>query len=286
MKMKYAILSLFLAGAPVMGALAQKATLTKLWSTDTTLKVPESVYFDARRDVLYVTNIDGQPWGADGQGFVSKVSPKDGKIVSLRWVEGLSAPKGMAVHKNRLYVADLNEVVVIDIEKGAIEKRIAIAGAQGLNDVTATHNGEVFVTDSRTKKVHRVAADGANSVHLDSARSGLKGPNGILSSPAGLLVLDDSAVKLAGADGSLNKVAPASTGADGIEHVKGAEYIVSCWKGDVYYVNIKSNTADKILDTQADKLQTADIGYDAKKKIVFIPTFFGNHVTAYQLTVN
>ncbi len=63
MKMKYAILSLFLAGAPLTSALAQTATLTKLWSTDTTLKVPESVYFDGKRSVLYVTNIDGQPWG-------------------------------------------------------------------------------------------------------------------------------------------------------------------------------------------------------------------------------
>lgn len=286
MKMKYAILSLFLAGAPCLDALAQQATLTKLWSTDTTLKVPESVCFDAKRNILYVTNIDGQPWGKDGQGFVSRVSPKDGKIVSLRWVEGLHAPKGMGLYKNRLYVADLNEVVVIDIEKGAIEKRIAIANAEGLNDVTVAPNGQVLVTDSRKKTVHVVVPETNSGPYLDSARSGLKGPNGILAGPAGLLVLDDSSVKLAGVDGTLTKVAPASNGADGIEHVKGDEYIVSCWKGDVYYVNIKNNSADKILDTQAEKLQTADIGYDPKKKIVYIPTFFGNHVTAYKLTVN
>lgn len=281
MKMKYAILSLFLAGAPVMSALAQQATLTKLWSTDTSLKVPESVYFDAKRDILYVTNIDGEPWGKDGQGFVSRVSPKTGKVETLRWVEGLHAPKGMGVHKNRLYVADMNEVVVIDIDKGAIESRIPISGAEGLNDVSVAKNGQVFVTDSRTKKIHLVVPT-QNSPY---PANGLKGPNGILSSPAGLLVLDDSAVKLVNADGSLTTVAPASNGADGIEHVKGDEYIVSCWKGDVYYVNIKTNTSEKILDTQAEKLQTADIGYDPKKRIVYIPTFFGNHVTAYQLTV-
>ena len=282
MKMKYAILSLFLAGAPGMAALAQKATLTKLWSTDTTLKVPESVYFDGKRNVLYVTNIDGEPWGADGQGFVSKVSPKTGKIENLRWVEGLNAPKGMGVHKNRLYVADLDAVVVIDIDKGAIEKRIPIAGATGLNDVTVAPNGYVFVTDSKQKTVHLVVPTISDAY----VSKGLKGPNGILASPAGLLVLDDNSVNLVQADKSLKKVAPASSGADGIEHVKGDEYIVSCWKGDVYYVNIKDNTADKILDTQAEKLQTADIGYDARKKIVYIPTFFGNHVTAYQLTIN
>lgn len=283
MKMKNAILCLFLAGAPCMSALAQKASLKKIWSTDTSLKVPESVYFDAKRDILYVTNIDGEPWGKDGKGFVSRVSPKTGKVETLRWVEGLSAPKGMGVHKNRLYVADMNEVVVIDIDKGAIEKRIPVADAEGLNDVSVSKNGQVFVTDSRKKTVHLVVPEVPNSVY---PANGLKGPNGILSSPAGLLVLDNNSVNLVNADGSLTVVAPASSGADGIEHVKGDEYIVSCWKGDVYYVNIKNNTSEKILDTQAEKLQTADIGYDAKNRIVYIPTFFGNHVTAYQLTVN
>ncbi len=138
---------------------------------------------------------------------MSKVSPKTGKIESLRWVEGLNAPKGMGVFKNRLYVADLGEVVVIDIEKGAIEKRIAIEGAQGLNDVSVGKNGQVYVSDSRTKKVHVLIND-VPSPLLDSARSGLKGPNGVLASPAGLLVLDNNSVNLANAEGALTKVAP------------------------------------------------------------------------------
>jgi hypothetical protein len=36
--------------------------LIKKWETDTTLKVPESVLYDAKGKVLYVANIDGQPW--------------------------------------------------------------------------------------------------------------------------------------------------------------------------------------------------------------------------------
>src|SRR5262249_39078691 len=50
------------------GAQAQTHKLTKLWETEASLKVPESVRYDAKRKVLYVSNIDGEPWAADGKG--------------------------------------------------------------------------------------------------------------------------------------------------------------------------------------------------------------------------
>src|SRR5262245_14554248 len=53
---------------------SQQHQLIKKWETDSTLKVPESVLFDAGNNVLYVTNIDGtDPWAADGKGSVGKV---------------------------------------------------------------------------------------------------------------------------------------------------------------------------------------------------------------------
>jgi hypothetical protein len=38
----------------------------------------------------------------------------------------LNAAKGMGIYKNKLYMADITEVVVIDIAKASIIKRIAI----------------------------------------------------------------------------------------------------------------------------------------------------------------
>ena len=106
--------------------------LVKLWETDSTLKVPESVFFDGKNKVLYVANIDGKdPWGKDGKGSVGKVG-LDGKIIAVDWVTGLNAPKGMGLFKNKLYVADLTELVVIDIIRGMIIERIAVKDAVGL----------------------------------------------------------------------------------------------------------------------------------------------------------
>src|SRR5215467_921955 len=110
--------------------------VTKLWETDTVLKVPESVLFDGANKVLYVSNIDGtDPWGKDGKGSIGKVGT-DGKIIKVDWVTGLSAPKGMGIYKGKLYAADIDEIVEIDIAKASISKRIPVQNAQGLNDIT------------------------------------------------------------------------------------------------------------------------------------------------------
>ena len=95
--MKQGIL-LLLIGSLFTTATAQKQ-LVKLWSTDTILKVPESVFFDAKNSVLYVANIDGEPWGKDGKGSIAIID-KDGKIVNPVWVGGLNSPKGMAISCN------------------------------------------------------------------------------------------------------------------------------------------------------------------------------------------
>src|SRR6187397_707267 len=136
--------NIFLRSIIVLLALLSSTTvfsqhqLVKLWETDSVLKVPESVLFDAANKVLYATNIDGtDPWGKDGKGSVAKVG-LDGIVIATEWVSGLNAPKGMGLYKGKLYVADLNELVVIDIAGGKIDKRIAVTGAEGLNDVSVS----------------------------------------------------------------------------------------------------------------------------------------------------
>ena len=105
--------------------------LEKLWETDSVVAVPESVL--AVKDLLYVSLIDGGSWNADGRGGVAKLS-SDGKRMDSTWITGLNAPKGLGIYGNRLYVADITEVVVIDLQNGKIEKKIAIDSAKGLND--------------------------------------------------------------------------------------------------------------------------------------------------------
>ena len=252
-------------------------SLEKKWETDSTLKTPESVLFDAGNNVLYVANIDGQADQKDGKGSIGKVS-LDGKVIATDWVSGLQAPKGMALVKNILWVADIDELVAIDVTKGEITKHIKIEGAQFLNDVSADSKGNIYVTDSKQKQLWKVE-NGKPSKLLDN----LQGPNGVLVHNKDVYILDNGGLFKIGKGKSLEKIADGMEGhTDGVENVQGNEFIVSCWMGVIYYVK-GDGTTEKLLDTRDKQENSADIGYDPKTRMVYVPTFFRNKIVAYEL---
>ena len=260
----------------------QAAELVKKWETPAALFTPESVLFSAGDKVLYVSNIGvgKDPWAKDGNGSIAKVG-LDGKVIAAEWVKGLDAPKGMGLRAGKLYVADLSRVVVIDVAKGVIEKSIEIEGAKGLNDITVDAAGVVYVSEFKAGKVYAIT-DGKPALFLD----GLKTPNGLLAHGKVLFVLDSGVLSVTGAGPSktLTQIVDGlEGGTDGIEHIKGDEFIVSCWGGVVYHVNAATKQKQVLLDTRAAKVHSADIGYDAAKRIVYVPTFFTNTVVAYEL---
>jgi len=252
--------------------------LEKIWETDSVLKVPESVLFDGDNKVLYATNIDGtDPWGKDGKGSVAKVG-LDGKVIATEWVSGLNAPKGMGLYKGKLYVADLNELVVIDIAGGKIDKRIVVTGAVGLNDVSISKAGIVYVSDSKSKKVF-VVKEGVTELLLDT----LKGPNGVLMRGDDFYLLDAGGMYKMNKDKTLAKITDGMEGGtDGIENISGNDFIISCWQGVVWYINA-DGSKQQLLDSRPDKKNTADIGIDAKNKIIYVPTFWRNTIVAYRV---
>ena len=253
-----------------------EASLEQIWATDTTLMTPESVLFDGSNNVLYVSLIDGAPDGKDGKGGIAKVGT-DGKIIDANWVTGLSAPKGMGMAGNQLYVTDLTDLVQIDIPSGKIVKKTPVEGAVFLNDVSADKQGNVYFTDMRAGKIHMLK-DGKITTVLDS----INNPNGVLAVADGILFTESGKLQKLDAQNNKTTLAEGMDGStDGIEEVAPGEYLVSCWVGEIYHV--KDGVATKLLDTKADKINSADIGYDAAKKIVYVPTFFKNSVVAYQL---
>lgn len=258
-------------------ALAQHK-LEQVWLTPD-LPTPESVLYvsDDDEPYLFVALIDGQGDAVDGKGGIAKLST-EGEVIDKAWLTGLNAPKGMAIYQNRLYVADITELVVVDIKKQALIKKIPVAGSIFLNDVTVNSRGVVFVSDTRTNKVHRVEND-VPSLYLENMASanGLKvfGSNLIVGAGPELLLVGPDKKPLTLAKGF-------AQGIDGIEMTKRGEFIVSCWAGLVYYV-YSDGKIELLIDSQTQKINTADIGFDPNTQQVFVPNFFKNSVTAYQL---
>ncbi len=270
-------LILFAAVIFVTANLSAQHSLEKIWQTDSTLKVPESVLYDADAGVLYVANIDGSPSEKDGRGSLARVG-LDGQIIDNEWITELDAPKGMGLHKNLLYVANITEVVVIDIGKSTIVQRIPVEGSAFLNDVTVDSEGMVYVSDSRTKKVHRIQ-DGVVSLYLDD----IGNANGLLALGRELYILSAGSLLRADDDRRLTTIAEGmDRSTDGIEMVKENEFIVSCWSGIVYYVKA-DGSKEVLLDTRDQGINSADIGYDSENRVIYVPTFYKNSVFAYQL---
>lgn len=277
MKRSLRLTCLFLLLLGALPALAQHK-LERLWSTFD-LPVPESVLYVAHKKspYLFVALIDGQGDVVDGKGGIAKLAT-DGSVVNKDWFAGLNAPKGMAIYKNRLYVADITELVVIDIKKQRLIKKIPIEGSVFLNDVTVNSSGVVFVSDTRTNKVHRVEND-EPSLYLENIASA----NGLKVFGSNLIVGAGKELLLVGADKRPLTLAKGfAQGIDGIEMTSRGEFIVSCWSGLVYYV-YNDGKITLLIDSQAEKINTADIGYDPNTRQVFVPNFFKNSVTAYQL---
>lgn len=262
---------------PFQRTVAQEHSLVKLWQTDTLLKTPESALFDAGDKLLYVSNIDGQPWEKDGKGSIGKVA-LDGKIIQVDWVTGLNAPKGLGRYKNNLYAADIDNVVVIDIARAAIIKRIPVDNAQGLNDISVDKNGNVYVTDSKAGKIYHLEQDKFVLLAED-----MKGLNGVLSVNDVVYAVAAGALwKIDAAKKAVKLAEGMEPAVDGLEQVVPGEFLVSVWNGIIYYVKA-GDKVQQLLDTRDQKSNTADIGYDPKTRTVYVPTFYKNSIVAYTL---
>jgi len=248
-----------------------------VWKTPKGLKVPESVMYDEKNQVLYVSNINGKPTLKNNRGFITKIGLA-GSILTLDWVTGLNAPKGMGIFGDTLYVTDIDRVLGIQITTGAIIETWNVQGALFLNDIAIDAHGTVFISDMKTQTIHSITAGQLDTfLVLNYTR-----PNGLLMRGQTLLV--GTAQGIVGID-TLNKSITLEIehqgGIDGIKFVGDSRFIVSDWKGKIQIIE-KHKPAVMLLDTTEQKINAADFEYIPDKNLLMVPTFFSNAVTAYQ----
>lgn len=255
-------------------------TLSKKWTTDTLLTTVESVIYDKTNDVLYAANINGDPSAKDGNGSIGKVG-LDGKIIDAQWVKGLNAPKGLGLFNGKLYVADIDKIVEIEVASGKILNSYAVDSALFLNDVTTDASGRVFVSDMNRKNIV-LLENGKVSIWLENLSDN---PNGLFSEDKQMLIALWNNKTLNSIDLTSKGItlkADSLENPDGIEAVGDGGHLVSSWNGLVHYV-APDGKVTKLLDTTADKFSAADIEYIPEKNLLLVPTFFKNTIVAYEL---
>ncbi len=254
-------------------------TIRAQWQTDTTLRTPESVLYDPDYQVIYVANVNLNPWEKDGNGFISKLDLR-GQILDLQWVTDLHGPKGMGIRDGSLFVADIDEVVEIDRETGKIIQRYPVEGTPTLNDITVG-GGVVYISGSDS---NRLFALRENKVEL-VMESDFGRPNGLFAEEDRLLMITSNTSMLKSIDLENREITDlvGDLGhGDGIVPVGNGDYLASSWRGQLFYV-----TSDwqryQLLDTRDREINAADIDYVIDKNLLLVPTFFDNRVVAYAL---
>ncbi len=254
--------------------------LELVWASDSLLKTPESVLFDRERDVLYISNVNQNPWEKDGNGFISKMD-LSGNIIELEWVGGLSGPKGMGVYSSTLYVTDIDEVVEVDIGSGLITRRTVVEGKPDLNDITVGDDGTVYVSGSSSNTIYALK----DGVIEEFQKGGEERYNGLFWEKDRLLLLTSGSSEFKAIDWKTKEVTILSKNmgaGDGIAPVGDGGYLTSSWNGTLFYVS-SSGEVTKLLDTEARGENTADIDYSMEDNRLFVPTFFDNRVKAFKL---
>lgn len=262
----------------------ESPSISKLWESDTVLTTAEAVIYHPELDILFVSCINGTPPDSlDNDGFIAQISPIDGEIINLKWVEGISAPKGMGIIGNSLFVSNINEVIEIDISTAQILNNYPIEGAAFLNDITISADSTVLISDSGTNKIISIK-NGEVSTFLENEE--LKGPNGLLFQDDKIFAASFGGgdfIKLDYDTKALTVITDSIMSGDGVMPV-GEDFLVSSWPGEIYYV-YADGTKILLSDTKADNISSADIWYIEEKNLLLVPTFFANTVAAYQLNL-
>ena len=261
-----------------------------LWET-TGLKTPELALPVPAEGFAYVSNVAGNPTDKDGNGFISKVSLADGKIIALEWAKGLDAPKGLALAGGKLYASDIDKLVEIDAKTGKILAKYDAPGSQFLNDIAVDAQGNVYVSDSSTSTIWRLAGGKFEKWLEDPA---LKFPNGLHVSGDKLIIAawgapgtsaqssaPSNLVAVSLADRKISDLGDGTPvgNLDGIEP-DGDDFLVTDWVAGALYRIDRKGKATQLLDLNQG---SADIGYVPETKLLLVPMMMDDKLVAYKV---
>jgi sugar lactone lactonase YvrE len=262
---------------------------------------PESVVYDSEQDLYFVSNINGNPSASDNNGFISRVRA-DGTVDSLHFIMGgrsgvaLSAPKGMAIVGDTLWVSDIDALRAFNKRTSAAVATIELRGAaKFLNDVAAGPDGAIYISDSGLEfdasgqmsrpgpeQIFRVMGRTAEAIVTGEQ---LNGPNGITWDAGNNRLL---IAPFAGSDilswrsgeQAASSVATGPGEFDGIEVLADGRVLVSSWADSTVHVIDTSGTVRPLVTGVP---APADIGFDTRRNRVAVPLFMDDRVELWEI---
>jgi hypothetical protein len=250
---------------------------------------PESIVSDGTH--LFVSSIGRQldPAAKDGDGTISEFTLTGNLIRENVSKVTLNAPKGTAIIKKTLYVADLDRLIGIDLVSG---KKVAVIDfspfhTQFINDVSVKNDSTLFVSATDLDKVFQVTL--GKQPHIEPlAIPPVKGANGLCfdTKTGRLYIAGLGAFTAASGEGEIGYITwkegkpsytiiPGIRGFfDGLALIDNNTLVVSDWvnlskpEGVLKKVNINTGAAELVAEKIAGP---ADFYFDKKTNQLFIP---------------
>lgn len=230
-----------------------------------------------------------------GTGFISRVPFGQTTPSDLHWVPNLTAPTGMALSDdNRLVVADVNEVLVIDTADGSVVNQVTVTGASNLQDIVVRNvEDRYYVSDMDTRRIYRGYLGGATAQSYRYSNE-LLGVNA-------LWLTNDEDYLYAGAcnqifsinvdeDGPLEDfiTPPDNFCVDGLARIYGSMFIISSQTTRKLYA-VDTNSQHGFL-SELNVGMTPGYIYiyidSDDTYYLYVPTMEGNEVRAYRVTAD
>ena len=265
------------------------------------LHQPESVKYDAGKDVFYISNMVGFGSDKDANGYIVEVSAGDltrSKVFAESGKSGvvLDAPKGMAIQGDTLWICDIDKMRAISRTTGLPLATLDLAphGAVLLNDVTVGGDGAIYISDTGILMMPKgvIYSGGDKIFRISNGTVSVFAAGDILGRPNGLawdteqnrLVVASfadfkSELYTITASGERRLLGEANGRFDGVEPLGRGRFMVATWSDSS--VRLIGNRASARI--AAKVMQPADIGFDSRRGRLAIPVGPLNQMQLWQL---
>ncbi len=263
--------------------------LEKVWETPAELNIPESVCWDRKRQVFYVTSYNRLSRAGAGQGYVSRIAP-DGRILDREWVTGLDGPCGTALYADRLYVVECTgQLVAIDLDRGVVTDRWKAPPSRFLNDIVIAADGTVYISNTTPAAAGETHILRFKDGVFEAWKSGLE-----ISKANGLCLWNGKLVVGSSGDCLLKAVDLVTREVtdivglggrviDGIRTDATGNLLVTLWEEEGVVITPDGHVTE-LLDVAGSGRNLADCDYVPELGLWVIATFYGNSVAAWRLT--
>ena len=253
-------------------------TLTSVWVIDGDIVSPESIVYDKKNNVCYVSS-----YFNEGKEYVSKIS-LDGKIIEKEWITGLNMPTGMCLVDGLLYVLDRKNLNIVDVNNGEIKEKTLLQEIIYPNDIVTDGKGAFYISDSRGNRIFKYLT---GKIGKWFSSDEIQNPNGLLYDNGYLFVG-------VGKDGTVKKINVSTqdystftklddgSNIDGIKKYNDDNYLVSDFNGYLYKI---SNTGEKqlLINSKTPEQSICNFEFVAEKNMILIPTLFSNKILTFTI---